>query len=88
MCFAGLMEFKELFGSFTSHRVKNRSTGTRYGSTRSARSGNWRSGVQEAVADGYRAVRDELQIMSSAKDPRNQQYKLSDENTIRRTRRR
>ncbi|KAJ0805622.1 hypothetical protein HanPI659440_Chr02g0080341 [Helianthus annuus] len=33
----GLMEFKELFGSFTSHRVENRSTRTRYGSTGSAR---------------------------------------------------
>ncbi|KAJ0536649.1 hypothetical protein HanIR_Chr09g0443971 [Helianthus annuus] len=34
----GLMKFKELFGSFTGHRVENRSTGMRYGSTGSARS--------------------------------------------------
>ncbi|MFS7995860.1 hypothetical protein Hanom_Chr12g01123021 [Helianthus anomalus] len=34
----GLMEFKELFGSFTGHRVENRSTGMRYGSTGSTRS--------------------------------------------------
>ncbi|MFS8009814.1 hypothetical protein Hanom_Chr14g01289771 [Helianthus anomalus] len=27
------MKFKELFGSFTDHRVENRSTGMRYGST-------------------------------------------------------
>ncbi|MFS7995700.1 hypothetical protein Hanom_Chr12g01121021 [Helianthus anomalus] len=27
-----LTKFKELFGSFTSHRVENRSTGTHYGS--------------------------------------------------------
>ncbi|XP_035830087.1 uncharacterized protein LOC110932931 [Helianthus annuus] len=33
----GLTEFKELFGSFTSHRDKNRTTGTRYGSTESAK---------------------------------------------------
>ncbi|KAJ0822955.1 hypothetical protein HanPSC8_Chr16g0738091 [Helianthus annuus] len=34
----GLMKFKELFGSFTSHRVGNWSIGTRYRSTGSARS--------------------------------------------------
>ncbi|MFS7998984.1 hypothetical protein Hanom_Chr12g01160531 [Helianthus anomalus] len=54
------MEFKELFGSFTSHRVENWSIGTRYGSTGSARSENWRNGVREAVADRYRAVQDGL----------------------------
>ncbi|MFS8018045.1 hypothetical protein Hanom_Chr15g01387521 [Helianthus anomalus] len=54
MCFVGLMEFKELFGSFTSHRVKNRSSGTRYGSTGSARSEDWKNGVGQAVGDGYR----------------------------------
>ncbi|MFS7998119.1 hypothetical protein Hanom_Chr12g01149981 [Helianthus anomalus] len=37
MCFAGLMEFKELFGSFTGHRDEKRTTGTRYGSTGSAK---------------------------------------------------
>ncbi|MFS7977622.1 hypothetical protein Hanom_Chr10g00906181 [Helianthus anomalus] len=60
MCFAGLMKFKELFGSFTSHRGENRSTGTRYGSTGSAKSEKWEIGGQEAIADGSRAVPDEL----------------------------
>ncbi|MFS7950690.1 hypothetical protein Hanom_Chr07g00586161 [Helianthus anomalus] len=45
------MEFKELFGSFTGHRDENRTTGTRYGSTGSARSENWRRRVGEVVAD-------------------------------------
>ncbi|KAM0054908.1 putative GAG-pre-integrase domain-containing protein [Helianthus debilis subsp. tardiflorus] len=40
----GLMEFKELFGSFTGHRVENRSTGMRYGSTGSAKSENQKVG--------------------------------------------
>ncbi|MFS7969922.1 hypothetical protein Hanom_Chr09g00814931 [Helianthus anomalus] len=52
------MEFKELFGSFTSHRVENRTTGTCYRSTGSARGEIWRIGVQEAVADESRAVPD------------------------------
>ncbi|MFS7947403.1 hypothetical protein Hanom_Chr06g00547881 [Helianthus anomalus] len=60
MCFAGLMEFKELFESFTSHRVENRSTGTRYGSAGSARSEIWRNGDGEPVADGSQAVGDTL----------------------------
>ncbi|MFS7901918.1 hypothetical protein Hanom_Chr01g00005191 [Helianthus anomalus] len=60
MCFAGLMKFKELFESFTSHRVKNRSTGMRYGPTGSARSEIWRIGVQEVVADRPRVVPDGL----------------------------
>ncbi|MFS7926512.1 hypothetical protein Hanom_Chr04g00297911 [Helianthus anomalus] len=60
MCYAGLMEFKELFGSFTSHRVENRSTGTRYGSNRSARREKWEVGVEEAVADGLEVVSDGL----------------------------
>ncbi|MFS8007093.1 hypothetical protein Hanom_Chr14g01256921 [Helianthus anomalus] len=54
------MEFKELFGSFTGHRVENRSTGMRYGSTESARSEKMRIEFQEAVADGSRAVPDGL----------------------------
>ena len=54
------MEFKELFGSFTGHRVENRSTGTRYGSTGSARSEKCEVGAQEAVADGLEAVPDGL----------------------------
>ncbi|MFS7979505.1 hypothetical protein Hanom_Chr10g00928061 [Helianthus anomalus] len=33
----GLMKFKELFRSFTRHRDENRSTGTHYGSTGSAK---------------------------------------------------
>ncbi|KAJ0565431.1 hypothetical protein HanIR_Chr06g0262541 [Helianthus annuus] len=49
---SGLMEFKEFFGSFTGHRVENRSTGMRYGSTGSSRSENWRNGVGKAVGDG------------------------------------
>ncbi|KAJ0937823.1 hypothetical protein HanRHA438_Chr03g0146241 [Helianthus annuus] len=48
----GLMEFKELFGSFTGHRVENRSTGMRYGSTGGARSQKWELGFQGAVGDG------------------------------------
>ncbi|KAJ0469999.1 hypothetical protein HanIR_Chr14g0713961 [Helianthus annuus] len=40
----GVMEFKELFGSFTGHRVGNRSTGMRYGSTGSAKSENQKVG--------------------------------------------
>ncbi|MFS7978467.1 hypothetical protein Hanom_Chr10g00915821 [Helianthus anomalus] len=60
MCFAGLMKFKELFGSFTGHRVKNRSTGMRYRSTGSARNKNGRNEDPEAVADGSRAVPDGL----------------------------
>ncbi|MFS8025457.1 hypothetical protein Hanom_Chr16g01475131 [Helianthus anomalus] len=47
-----LMKFKELFRSFTSHRVENRSTGTNYGSIGSARGEKWKMGVQEAVGDG------------------------------------
>ncbi|KAJ0856749.1 hypothetical protein HanRHA438_Chr13g0582011 [Helianthus annuus] len=60
MCFSGLMKFKELFGSFTSYRVENRTTGTCYGSTGSARSKNWRIEDIEAVADGLEAVPDGL----------------------------
>ncbi|KAJ0484958.1 hypothetical protein HanRHA438_Chr14g0644101 [Helianthus annuus] len=60
MCFVGLMEFKELFGSFTSHRIENWSSRTRYESTGSARSENWRNDDREAVADGSRAVPDGL----------------------------
>ncbi|XP_035843410.1 probable serine/threonine-protein kinase clkA [Helianthus annuus] len=41
------MKFKELFGSFTNHRVENRSTGTRYGSTGSARSEKWEVGNRD-----------------------------------------
>ncbi|MFS8009681.1 hypothetical protein Hanom_Chr14g01287831 [Helianthus anomalus] len=54
------MKFKELFGSFTSHRVENRSTGTRYGLTGSARSEKWEIGIEEAVTDGLEAVPDGL----------------------------
>ncbi|MFS7891950.1 hypothetical protein Hanom_Chr00s000446g01644061 [Helianthus anomalus] len=60
MYFVGLIKVKELFGSFTSHRVENRSTGMRYGSTGSARSEKMRIEFQEAVADGSRAVPDGL----------------------------
>ncbi|KAJ0946667.1 hypothetical protein HanRHA438_Chr01g0006491 [Helianthus annuus] len=55
-----LMEFKELFGSFTGHRVENRSTGTRYASTESARSEKWEVGTEEVVADALEAVPDGL----------------------------
>ncbi|KAJ0936438.1 hypothetical protein HanRHA438_Chr03g0131031 [Helianthus annuus] len=58
MCFAGLMEFKELFGSFTGHRVENRSTRMRYGSIKSARSEKRRSGFLGAVGDGCIPVPD------------------------------
>ncbi|MFS7961794.1 hypothetical protein Hanom_Chr08g00719241 [Helianthus anomalus] len=54
------MKFKELFGSFTSYRVENRSPGTRYGSTRSAGSKIWRNGDGELVTDGSQAVGDAL----------------------------
>ncbi|KAJ0611328.1 hypothetical protein HanHA300_Chr01g0014001 [Helianthus annuus] len=52
MCFAGLMEFKELFGSFTGHRVENRSTRTRYGSTGSARRRNRRIRLESPSPTG------------------------------------
>ncbi|MFS7906683.1 hypothetical protein Hanom_Chr01g00062131 [Helianthus anomalus] len=52
------MEFKELFGSFTSHRVENRSSGMRYGSTGSIRRERQRSHNGEHVADGAQAVGD------------------------------
>ena len=52
------MEFKELFRSFTGHRVENRSTGMRYGSIESARSEKWRTEFLEAIGDGGRPVPD------------------------------
>ncbi|KAJ0492854.1 hypothetical protein HanIR_Chr12g0579461 [Helianthus annuus] len=58
MCFAGLVEFKELFGSFTGHRVENRSTGMRCGSIGSARNEKWEFGFWGAVGDGVQAVGD------------------------------
>ncbi|KAJ0846655.1 hypothetical protein HanRHA438_Chr15g0727381 [Helianthus annuus] len=53
MCFAGLMEFKELFGSFTGHQVENRSTGMCYGSTGSARMKNGGLVFKKPSATGY-----------------------------------
>ncbi|MFS7951796.1 hypothetical protein Hanom_Chr07g00599391 [Helianthus anomalus] len=41
--FLRLMKFKELCGSFASHRVENWSTGMRYGSTGSIRREKQRS---------------------------------------------
>ncbi|KAJ0855864.1 hypothetical protein HanRHA438_Chr14g0678021 [Helianthus annuus] len=77
MCFAGLMEFKELFGSFTGHRVENRSTGMRYESTGSARSEKWKIGFLGAVGDGVQAVGDALQISPYAHFARNQSIRPS-----------
>ncbi|MFS8034758.1 hypothetical protein Hanom_Chr17g01584981 [Helianthus anomalus] len=52
------MEFKELFGSFTGHRVENRSTEMRYGSIESARNKKRRIGLLRAVGDGCIPVPD------------------------------
>ncbi|MFS8004101.1 hypothetical protein Hanom_Chr13g01221751 [Helianthus anomalus] len=54
------MKFKELFGSFTRHRIENRTSGTRCESTGSTRSENWINRDGEPVADGSQAVGDTL----------------------------
>ncbi|KAJ0489489.1 hypothetical protein HanHA300_Chr12g0444691 [Helianthus annuus] len=54
MCFAGLMKFKELFGSFTGHRIEKRNIGTHYGSNGSETSGNWKSGFENPSPTGTR----------------------------------
>ncbi|KAF5802019.1 hypothetical protein HanRHA438_Chr06g0264181 [Helianthus annuus] len=52
------MKFKELFGSFAGHRIENRSTGMRYGSTGSDGAKKQESCKQEPVADGQEPVGD------------------------------
>ncbi|KAJ0691708.1 hypothetical protein HanPI659440_Chr15g0577921 [Helianthus annuus] len=52
------MKFKELFGSFTGHRIENRSTGMRYGSTGSVGAKKQEACKQEPVADGLGPVGD------------------------------
>ncbi|KAM0018262.1 hypothetical protein Hdeb2414_s0027g00697121 [Helianthus debilis subsp. tardiflorus] len=73
------MKFKELFGSFTDHRVENRSTRMRHGSTGRVESEKWRIHKREPVADGVQTVGDALQKHPSARFPRIQLINASDE---------
>ncbi|KAF5822109.1 hypothetical protein HanXRQr2_Chr01g0022671 [Helianthus annuus] len=72
------MKFKELFESFTGHRIENRSTGMRHGSTGSIGSEKQKSRKREPVADGVQAVGDALQKHPSAHKPRIQLIYASD----------
>ncbi|MFS7956123.1 hypothetical protein Hanom_Chr07g00650861 [Helianthus anomalus] len=47
------MEFKELFGSFTSHRSENGTTGKRNGSTGNKEREKRRSRIKSTVADAH-----------------------------------
>ncbi|KAM0022488.1 hypothetical protein Hdeb2414_s0023g00629141 [Helianthus debilis subsp. tardiflorus] len=52
MLIRGLPEFKELFGSFTSHRSENGTTGKRHGSTGSKECEKQKTQHLGTVADG------------------------------------
>ncbi|MFS7977186.1 hypothetical protein Hanom_Chr10g00901141 [Helianthus anomalus] len=54
------MEFKELFGSFTSHWDEKRITGSSNGSTGSLRHKKQKTQARGAIADASRAVGDAL----------------------------